>query len=74
MKLQVVRPLFLRGTSHPAGAVVEADALEAATLLESGRAVLVDAADFSDIKAAVTAFNVKATKDRRGIPNPWDRR
>jgi len=42
VKVRVLRPLWHRGASHPSGAEVDANLVEAEMLLASGRADLVD--------------------------------
>lgn len=53
VRLQVLRGLLLRGQHIAAGRQIECTAAEAALLLESGRAELVNATDFSLVRDAV---------------------
>ena len=50
VKLRVTRPLWFDGNSHAEGAILATDESEAITLLESGRAALVDPADGPALK------------------------
>jgi hypothetical protein len=68
VRLQVLRSLLLRGEHVAAGREVECTAAEAALLLESTRAVLVDPADTALIREAVqgqTAACLRAEKQGR---------
>jgi len=70
-----VRPFRARGDTFQTGAIVALDPLDAASAIESGRAVLADPADFAALRDAVHAANRLALKKAgpvRGEPGgPW---
>lgn len=67
--MTVTRALLLGGERKPAGARLELPALQAAELLESGRAVLVNESDMPAVAGARRA-NVAALLRRQHAPDP----
>jgi hypothetical protein len=63
--IRVVRALRHAGAVHHAGAVLEVSALDAAQLLYSSRAELVDTADLQSINDAIARENARLVGPRR---------
>lgn len=70
IRMNVDRPLLLRGDHVSAGRTVDVSASEAALLLESGRASLVTATDMEAVRDAVrgqTAACLRAEKQTAAL-------
>jgi hypothetical protein len=68
---RVLRPLWHRGRSYPAGETFSATAREAQSVLESGRGELVRAEDLPRVRAAAQADTAQALKT---AGRPWHAR
>ena len=71
--VRVLRPLFVRGDRYMSGDVVGLAPIDAVTVLESGRAELVDPKDLATLKTTASAATRAALSTVRHGESPVPR-